>query len=110
MPSNTAGSLLEELGIEGSNAGALATFMKHLTNMAGDEAELMSPSPGKHILRTTRRRLFEVDKAPVEVHRAMFGFVEMMAKIVGCGIRVSLTALKEDGSPYDEMVFEDVGG
>ena len=34
----------------------------------------------------------------------------MMAKIVGRGIRVSLTALKEEGSPYDEMVFEDVGG
>ena len=102
--------LLEELGIKGSDAGALATFMKHLTDMAGDEAELTSPSPGKHILRTTRRRLFEVDKASAEIHRAMFGFVEMMAKIVGRGIRVSLTALKEEGSPYDEMVFEDVGG
>ena len=102
--------LLEELGIKGSDAGALATFMKHLTDMAGDESELTSPSPGKHILRTTRRRLFEVEKASVEIHRAMFGFVEMMAKIVGRGIRVSLTALKEEGSPYDEVVFEDVEG
>ena len=101
--------LLEEMGINGSNAGALASFMKHLTDMTGDEAELSSPSPDKHILRTTRRRLFEVQKAPVEIHRAMFGFVEMMGKIVGRGIKVSLTALKEEGSPYDEIVFEDVG-
>ena len=40
----------------------------------------------------------------------MFGFVEMMAKIVGRGIRVSQTALREEGEPYDEVVFEDVGG
>ena len=84
--------------------------MKHLADMAGDESELFSPSPDKYILRTTRRRLFEAQKAPVEIHRAMFGFVEMMAKIVGRGIRVSQTALREEGEPYDEVVFEDVGG
>ena len=39
--------LLEELGIKGSDAGALATFMKHLTDMAGDEAELTSPLAGQ---------------------------------------------------------------
>ena len=100
--------LLKEMGIGGSNAASVAVFMKHLADMAGDAVELTSPTPGKHILRTTRRRLFEVQKASIEVHRAMFGFVEMMAKIAGPRIRVSQTALTEDNAPYDEVLFEDV--
>ena len=102
--------LLAEMGIEGANAWALAIFMKQLADMAGDESELLLPSPDRHILRTTRRRLFEAQKAPIEIHRAMFGFVEMMAKIVGRGIRVSQTALREEREPYDEVFFEDVRG
>ena len=99
---------LKDMGIGGSNAASVAAFMKHLAGMAGDAAELTSSTPGKHILRTSRRRLFEVQKAPLEVHRAMFGFVEMMAKIAGPRIRVSQTALAEEGAPYDEVLFEDV--
>ncbi len=102
--------LLSEMDVEGSNARSMATFMKHLADMAGDESELFSPSPDKYVLRTTRRRLFEAQKAPVEIHHAMFGFVEMMAKIVGRGIRVSQAALREEGEPCDEVFFEDVGG
>ena len=36
--------------------------MKGLADMAGDEAEVVSTSPGKYILRTTRRRLFEAQR------------------------------------------------
>ncbi len=102
--------LLGELGIEGADARALAAFMKLMADMAGDASELVCVSPGKCVLRTSRRRLFETGEAPAEVHRAMFGFVEMMAKIMGRRIRASLTALKEEGAPHDEMVFEDVSG
>lgn len=101
--------LLADVGIKESDARAAATFMKHLADMAGDESELLSPSPNRHILRTTRRRLFESAEAPVEIHHAMFGFVEMMAKIVGRGINVSLSSLREQGVPNDEIVFEDIG-
>ncbi|MCH8090242.1 MAG: hypothetical protein IH955_09550, partial [Chloroflexi bacterium] len=50
--------LLDELGIEDTNARGLATFMKYLGDMAGDTTELTSPSPDRHLLRTTHRRLF----------------------------------------------------
>ena len=101
--------LLDELGIKDTNARGLATFMKHLGDMAGDTTELTSPSPDRHLLRTTRRRMFLDDPIPPEVLRAMFGFTEMLAKIMGPRIKASLSALREEGSPYDEMVFEDVG-
>lgn len=101
--------LLVDMNIEGADAHAAAAFMKHLEDMAGDESELLSPSPDRHILRTTRRRLFETGDAPVEIHHAMFGFVEMMARIVGRGINVSLISLREQGAPYDEILFEDTG-
>ena len=100
--------LLADTAIEGTDARAAATFMKHLAGMAGDESELLSPSPDRHILRTTRRRLFEEANAPVEIHHAMFGFVEMIARIVGRGIRVSLPSPSEKTPPYVDMVFEDI--
>lgn len=101
--------MLSEMGVESADARALAVFMKRLADMAGDESDLLSPSPGKHILRITRRRLFEAQKAPAEIHYAMLGFAEMMAKIIGRGINVSLSSLLEHDAPYDEIVFEDTG-
>ena len=100
--------LLADLGIEGRDAGSLALFTKYLADMAGDESELTSPEPGRHVLRITRRRLFEGQSSSGEVVRAMFGFTHMLSRMISRRLRATLTALMEDGSPYDEMVFEDV--
>ena len=77
-------------------------------DMAGDESELTSPEPGRHVLRITRRRLFEGQSSSGEVVKAMFGFTHMLSRMMSRRIRAAQTALMEDGSPYDEMVFEDV--
>ena len=99
--------LLAELGIAGRDAGSLALFTKHLCDMAGDEAELSSPEPDRHVLRVHRRRLFEGSSSSAEVMKGMFGFTHMLGRMLGPRVRTTLTAMREEGSPYDEIVFED---
>ena len=40
--------------------------------------------------------------------KGMFGFIHMLGRTMGRRVQSTLTALREEGSPYDEMVFEDV--
>ena len=100
--------LLAELGIEGRDAGSLALFAKYISDMSGDESELTSPEPDRHVLRVTRRRLFEGSSSSAEVMTGMFGFIHMLGRTMGRRVQSALTAIREEGSPYDEMVFEDI--
>ena len=100
--------LLAELGIEGRDSGSLALFTKYLSDMSGDESELTSPEPDRHVLRITRRRLFEDSTSSAEVMKGMFGFIHMLGRTMGRRVQATLTALREEGASYDEIVFEDV--
>ncbi|MFQ5872546.1 MAG: hypothetical protein ACE5JL_01910 [Dehalococcoidia bacterium] len=100
--------LLAELDIRDTSARSLAYFTKILSDMAGDSVDIDSSEPGRHIVRRTHRRLFPPGQVPVEIHRAMFSFTTMMARVMSRRIKASLTTLQDEGAPYDEMVFEDI--
>ena len=100
--------LLAELDLTDRNARGLASMIKFLGDMAGDTMEVTSSSSTKYVLRWNHRRLFTPVQVPAKIHRAMFGFYEMLGRMLGQGIKTSLSAVQEEGSPYDEAVIEDV--
>ena len=101
--------LMGDLNITEKSALALATFTKLIGDMEGDSMELTSSSLDEYILRRRTRRLLPLGTVPAEIHRAMFAFTETLAKIMSLHrIKVSLTALMDEGEPYDEIVFKEV--
>jgi hypothetical protein len=99
--------LRETFGVGGSGARELARLLAHLAELAGEEVSWREEAPGRIVVGHAPRLLAAGD-VPAEIHRALFAFPAMCARLHGARVRVALTALRAEGAPRDEWVVEDV--
>ena len=99
--------LREAFGIADGRARGLAHLFAHLAELAGEETAYREETPTRIVLRRSPR-MFAAGDVPSEVHRALFAFPQMCAKLHGARVRVALTALRAEGASQDEWVIEDV--
>jgi hypothetical protein len=95
------------LGIPGEGARALAMHLAGLADLAGEEPVVRDDGPGRVVLERTPRVLAS-GELPGEVHRALFAFPAMCARLHGARVRLTLATLRAEGAPRDVWVVEDV--
>ena len=91
----------------GEGAGALARLLGGLAELAGEEVACREERRGRFVVERAPRMLADGD-VPAEVHRALFAFPAMCARLQGPRIRLTLAALRAEGAPSDTWVVEDV--
>lgn len=79
-----------------------------MTTVAFKTTVYTEEAPGRLVLRRAPRLFADGEVAP-EVHRALFAFPQMCAKLQSARVRVTLVALQVEGAPRDGWLIEDVG-
>jgi hypothetical protein len=99
--------LREAFEVADGRARGLVRLFAQLAELAGEEATYLEEGTTRIVLRRSPR-LFAAGDVPPAIHRALFAFPEMCAKLHSARVRVTLTALRSEGAPQDEWVVEDV--
>jgi hypothetical protein len=99
--------LRHTFGIEGTGARELGRLFAHLAELAGEDVTWHEDAPTRIVLGRLPR-MFAAGDVPPEVHRALFAFPQMCARLHGPRVRVTLLALRAEGAARDEWLVEDV--
>jgi hypothetical protein len=99
--------LRDTFGITDTRACGLAQLLTHTAELAGEEPACEEAAPGRFVL-TRAPRMFTAGDVASEVHRALFAFPAMCARLHGARVHIALTALRAEGAPHDVWVIEDV--
>jgi hypothetical protein len=99
--------LVPALGVADDGARGLARFLGALAELAGEDVSSREERPGRFTIERTPRVLADAG-VPAEVHRALFAFPAMCARLTGARVRLTLAALAAEGAPRDVWVIEDV--